>query len=89
MMTREGNYMYTNQKILSCLRLVLRGLGTLATAIVLPSVPANANLVMNGGFGDPGSNTVPFQVQAANLPNWSFSSSAVFGAAPVAAWPTA
>ena len=75
--------MYTNQKILSCLCLDLRGLGTLATAIVVLSVSANANMVTNGGFTDTGGNTVPFKVNAANLPGWSFFSSAVNGAASV------
>jgi hypothetical protein len=81
---KDGNYMYTNQKILSCLCLDLRGLGTLAAAIVVLSVPANANLILNGGFEVTGSNTVPFQVTASNLPDWSFSSSGGFGTAPVA-----
>ena len=54
--------MYTNQKILSCLRLDLRGLGTLATAIVVLSVPANANLILNGGFDDPSSPPAPYFV---------------------------
>jgi hypothetical protein len=56
----------------------------LVTAIVVFGVPANANMVTNGSFESVGSNTVPFQVTASNLPSWSFASSAGFGNAPVA-----
>lgn len=77
--------MCTNHKALSYLRSVLRGLGTLATAIDVLSASAYASpVVINGSFEDIGSNTsVPFKVNAANLPGWSFSSIAVFGTAPV------
>jgi hypothetical protein len=84
---KDGNYMYTNQKILSCLCLDLRGLGTLATAIVVFSVPANAanaNLILNGGFDDPTSPTVPFAVYSTPPPDWSFSPTGINATAPVA-----
>ena len=77
--------MYTDQKTLSYPCLVLRGLGTFAAAIALLNVPAYASpVVINGNFADIGSNpTVPFKVDAANLPGWSFFSSAGFGTASV------
>jgi hypothetical protein len=81
---KDGNYMYTNQKILSCLCLDLRGLGPLATAIVVLSVPANANLILNGGFDGPGGPTVPYAVFLTPPPGWSFSPTGPSATAPVA-----
>lgn len=74
--------MYTNQKILNCLCLDLRGLGTLATAVVVLSVPANAGLILNGGFEDvPTGKSVPYDARSTPPPNWFFTGGST---APVA-----